>query len=61
MNTKAQDIIKFIEEFAPKELAIEGDNIGLQVGNNLNKDIEKNRYSIGPFFKCCKKSKKGRD
>ena len=58
MNTKAQDIIKFIEEFAPKELAIEGDNIGLQVGNNLNKDIEKIGIALDPSLSVVKKAKK---
>jgi dinuclear metal center YbgI/SA1388 family protein len=60
MNTKAQDIIKFIEEFAPKELAIEGDNIGLQVGNNLNKDIEKIGIALDPSLSVVKKAKKER-
>jgi dinuclear metal center YbgI/SA1388 family protein len=57
MNTKAQDIIKFIEEFAPKELAIEGDNIGLQVGNNLNKDIEKIGIALDSSLSVVKKAK----
>ena len=57
MNTKAQDIIKFIEEFAPKELAIEGDNIGLQVGNNFNKDIEKIGIALDSSLSVVKKAK----
>ncbi len=58
MNTKAIDIIKYIEEFAPKELAIEGDNIGLQVGNDLNKNIEKIGIALDPSLNVVKKAEK---
>ncbi|SHE29790.1 dinuclear metal center protein, YbgI/SA1388 family [Caldanaerobius fijiensis DSM 17918] len=33
MNLKCHDVIKIIEELAPKVLALEGDNVGLQIGD----------------------------
>lgn len=58
MNTKAIDIIKYIEDFAPNELAIEGDNIGLQIGNDLNKNIEKIGIALDPSLNVVKKAEK---
>lgn len=40
MLASAQRIIQFIEEFAPKHLAMEGDRIGLQIGT-LQKKVKK--------------------
>ncbi|HJV45629.1 MAG TPA: Nif3-like dinuclear metal center hexameric protein [Bacillota bacterium] len=40
MFSKGQTIIQYMEEFAPKALAMEGDRIGLQVGT-LNKEVKK--------------------
>ncbi|AEH07133.1 Nif3-like dinuclear metal center hexameric protein [Methanothermococcus okinawensis] len=56
-DVKSKDIIKFIETFAPPELAIEGDNIGLQVGGNLNRDIEKIGIALDPSLSVVKKAK----
>ncbi|MCQ6254634.1 Nif3-like dinuclear metal center hexameric protein [Methanocaldococcus sp.] len=55
---KAKEIIEFIESFAPKELAIEGDNVGLQVGDNLDKDIEKMGIALDPSLSVIKKAEK---
>ncbi|WP_292460188.1 Nif3-like dinuclear metal center hexameric protein [Methanothermococcus sp.] len=55
---KAQDIIEFIEKFAPQELAIEGDNIGLQVGDEISlKNIEKIAMALDPSLNVVKKAK----
>lgn len=57
MNAKAINIINSIEKFAPKELAVEGDNIGLQVGDDINKDIEKIGIALDPSLSVVKKAK----
>lgn len=36
MNTQCKDIINFIEDFAPKSLAEDWDNVGLLLGSNKN-------------------------
>ncbi len=53
------DIIKIIEEFAPKDLAIEGDNIGLQVAykNNLTKKVNNIGIALDPSLEVIKKAK----
>lgn len=40
MFANGQKIIQYMEKFAPKHLAMEGDKIGLQVGT-LNKEVKK--------------------
>jgi dinuclear metal center YbgI/SA1388 family protein len=40
MYTNGQAIIQYMEEFAPKSMAMEGDKIGLQVGR-LNKEVKR--------------------
>lgn len=55
---KAKEIIEFIETFAPKDLAIEGDNIGLQVGDNLDKEIKKLGIALDPSLSVIKKAEK---
>ncbi|UXM85555.1 Nif3-like dinuclear metal center hexameric protein [Methanococcus aeolicus] len=55
---KAIDIINTIEEFAPKELAIERDNIGLQVGNDINKEVKKIGIALDPSLSVVKKAEK---
>ncbi|NPA63054.1 MAG: Nif3-like dinuclear metal center hexameric protein [Methanococci archaeon] len=51
------DFIRFIEEFAPKELAIEGDNVGLQVGGNVEKDLNMIGVALDPSLHVIKKAK----
>jgi dinuclear metal center YbgI/SA1388 family protein len=58
VKTYAWNIINFIEEFAPKELAIEGDNIGLQVGNDLNNEVKKIGVALDPSLDVVEKAKK---
>ncbi|AAB98929.1 conserved hypothetical protein [Methanocaldococcus jannaschii DSM 2661] len=58
VNMKAKEIIEFIETFAPKDLAIEGDNIGLQVGDNLDKEIKKLGIALDPSLSVIKKAEK---
>jgi dinuclear metal center YbgI/SA1388 family protein len=58
IKIKAIDIINTIEEFAPKELAIDGDNIGLQVGNNINKEVKKIGIALDPSLSVVKKAEK---
>jgi dinuclear metal center YbgI/SA1388 family protein len=53
---KAKEIIGFIENFAPKDLAIEGDNVGLQVGDNLDKEVEKLGIALDPSLSVIKKA-----
>ncbi|CAB3288825.1 GTP cyclohydrolase 1 type 2 homolog [Methanocaldococcus lauensis] len=55
---KAKEIIEFIESFAPKELAIEGDNVGLQVGDNLDKEVKKMGIALDPSLSVIKKAEK---
>jgi dinuclear metal center YbgI/SA1388 family protein len=55
---RAYEIVEIIENFAPKELAIEGDNIGLQVGGDLNKEVNKLGIALDPSLKVVKKAKK---
>ncbi|GGK18732.1 GTP cyclohydrolase 1 type 2 [Caldalkalibacillus thermarum] len=40
MTIHAQTVIQWLEQFAPKSLAVEGDKIGLQIGS-LQKEISK--------------------
>lgn len=40
MFARGQTVIQYMEQFAPKHLAMEGDKIGLQVGT-LQKDVKK--------------------
>ena len=54
----AKEIVEFIENFAPKELAIEGDNVGLQVGDNLDKEVKKLGIALDPSLSVIKKAKK---
>ena len=54
---KAKEIIDFIENFAPRELAIEGDNIGLQVGDNLDVDIKKMGVALDPSLSVIEKAR----
>ncbi len=58
MVTYAKDIVAFIEEFAPKELAIENDNVGLQIGDDLSKNIQKIGIALDPSLNVIKKAKK---
>jgi dinuclear metal center YbgI/SA1388 family protein len=53
---KAKEIVEFIENFAPKDLAIEGDNVGLQVGDNLDKEVEKLGIALDPSLSVIKKA-----
>ena len=53
---KAKEIVEFIENFAPKDLAIEGDNVGLQVGDNLDKEIKKLGIALDPSLSVIKKA-----
>ncbi|AEF96834.1 Nif3-like dinuclear metal center hexameric protein [Methanotorris igneus] len=55
---KAYEIIEIIENFAPKELAIVGDNVGLQVGDNLDKEVNKLGIALDPSLNVIKKAKK---
>ncbi|EHP86473.1 Nif3-like dinuclear metal center hexameric protein [Methanotorris formicicus] len=55
---RAYEIVEIIENFAPKELAIEGDNIGLQVGGDLNKEVNKLGIALDPSLDVVKKAKK---
>ncbi|XRO75779.1 Nif3-like dinuclear metal center hexameric protein [Methanocaldococcus sp. 28A] len=54
---KAKEVIEFIESFAPKDLAIEGDNVGLQVGDDLNKEVKKLGIALDPSLSVIKKAK----
>lgn len=56
MELTAKKIIHTIEDFAPKNLAIEGDNIGLQVGNDLNKSVERVGIALDPSLKVIKEA-----
>ncbi|WP_459201593.1 Nif3-like dinuclear metal center hexameric protein [Methanococcus sp. CF] len=53
---KAFEIIEIIEKFAPKELAIPGDNIGLQVGLDLEKKVGKIGIALDPSLEVIKKA-----
>ncbi|AIJ05822.1 hypothetical protein JH146_0978 [Methanocaldococcus bathoardescens] len=55
---KAKEIIEFIESFAPKDLAIEGDNVGLQVGDDLNREVKKLGIALDPSLSVIKKAEK---
>ena len=52
----AKNVISIIEEFAPPHLAIEGDNIGLQVGRDLEKPIEKIGVALDPSLQVIKRA-----
>ncbi|AXI25784.1 Nif3-like dinuclear metal center hexameric protein [Methanofervidicoccus sp. A16] len=52
----ARDVISFIEEFAPPDLAIEGDNTGLQVGGDLEKPVKKIGVALDPSLKVIKRT-----
>jgi len=54
---KASEIIRVIEKFAPKELAIPGDNIGLQVGLDLEKEVKILGIALDPSLKVIKKAR----
>ena len=54
---KAKEIIDFIENFAPRELAIEGDNVGLQVGDNLDVEIKKMGVALDPSLSVIEKAR----
>jgi len=52
----AKDVISFIEEFAPPDLAIEGDSTGLQVGGDLEKPVKKIGVALDPSLKVIKRT-----
>jgi len=54
---KANEVIKIIEDFAPKDLAVSGDNIGLQVGLNLEKEVKKVGIALDPSLEVIEKAK----
>ncbi|MBA2862617.1 Nif3-like dinuclear metal center hexameric protein [Methanococcus maripaludis] len=54
---KASEIIEIIEKFAPKELAIPGDNIGLQVGLDLEKEVKNLGIALDPSLEVIEKAK----
>ncbi|MBA2859149.1 dinuclear metal center YbgI/SA1388 family protein [Methanococcus maripaludis] len=53
---KAFEIIEIIEKFAPRELAVPRDNIGLQVGLNLEKEVETLGIALDPSLEVIKKA-----
>ncbi|WP_456472542.1 Nif3-like dinuclear metal center hexameric protein [Methanocaldococcus sp.] len=46
----AKEVIEIIENLAPKELAIEWDNVGLQIGD-INKEVKKLGIALDPSLK----------
>uniref|UniRef100_A9A8N8 Dinuclear metal center YbgI/SA1388 family protein n=1 Tax=Methanococcus maripaludis (strain C6 / ATCC BAA-1332) TaxID=444158 RepID=A9A8N8_METM6 len=54
---KASEIIRLIEKFAPKELAVPGDNVGLQVGLDLEKEVKILGIALDPSLEVIKKAK----
>jgi dinuclear metal center YbgI/SA1388 family protein len=54
---KAIEVIELIEEFSPKCLAVFGDNVGVQVGLNLNKKIKKIGMALDPSLEVIEKAK----
>ncbi|MCS3901923.1 Nif3-like dinuclear metal center hexameric protein [Methanococcus voltae] len=53
---KANEIISHIEKYAPKELAIPGDNIGIQVCDSMDKKINKIGVALDPSLDVIKKA-----
>lgn len=53
--TTAQDILQFIETIAPKELKMDGDNVGLLCGRR-NKEVRKVLVALDPFPHVCREA-----
>jgi dinuclear metal center YbgI/SA1388 family protein len=52
----AEEIIEHIEKYAPKELAIPGDNIGIQVCGSKNTEITRIGIALDPSLRVIKKA-----
>ncbi len=53
---KIKEVIQIITDFAPMELSLEGDNIGIQVGNDVEREVYKIGIALDPSMSVIKKS-----